>query len=330
MLGALRRLAANAEILAHGKGAPLGILAGEGLYDRAEPVRRRGGPFWPWLEGRRLHRACGPFDLALLLPNSLSSALCAWASGATERVGYALNGRAALLTRPLRVRREGLLRPVPMVDYYLGLLEALGAEVANVPRLPRLRVSAEAAAWAEAFFLRHGLAGNRPVWALNVGGSWETKRWLPRYAGQLVRRLRREGLQPLLLRGPDEQELAAAVCEAAGEPVPGADEVVGLTELVAVLARCALLVTTDSGPRHFGVAAGIPVLVLIGPTHPGYTAVDHPWLRLLCERTDCWPCHLKVCPLDFRCMRALTPERVLAAGNSLCRAAARPVGSAAP
>ena len=37
-------------------------------------------------------------------------------------------------------------------------------------------------------------------------------------------------------------------------------------------------------------------------------------IHLLSERVDCWPCHLKRCPLDFRCMRRLTPERVLEAG----------------
>lgn len=309
-LAALRRAAPQAEILAHGRGVAFKILAEEGLYDRSLPLQRRGGPVWPFLEGRRVRAWARP-DLALLLPNSVSAALVARASGAAVIAGY-VNGRGPLMTTGPRARKEGLLRPIPMVDYYLGLLEHLGAETAGIPRRPVLTQTAQQRQQAEEILTRLGLnAPHNRLWAINLGGSWVTKQWIPRYAGQLVRLLRREGIKPLLLRGPDEAELAEAVCEAAGERVPGADEVVGLAQLGAVMARCELLITTDSGPRHFGIAAGVPVLVLIGPTHPGYTAVDYDGLHLLCERVSCWPCHLKVCPLDFRCMRALTPERVL-------------------
>lgn len=323
-LRALRAAAPRAEVVAHGKPFQLSIVQGEGLFDVAAALERRGGPLWPLREGRRLRRAHGPFDAAFLLPNSVSAGLVAWASGAPLRVGYGLNGRGALLTHALPVAREGLFRPVPMVDYYLRLLEALGADTRGVLRRPTLTAAPAAREWAEAFLARAGLdaPGARRV-AINVGGSWETKQWLPEHAGALCRLLRRAGYAPLLLRGPDEGALAERVCAAAGERVPGADEVVRLGELIAVLQRCELLITTDSGPRHFGVSAGIPVLVLIGSTHPGYTAVDYPAMRLVSERVPCWPCHLKVCPLDFQCMRRLTPERVLAASEALLRDVAR-------
>ncbi|MGE0710046.1 MAG: glycosyltransferase family 9 protein [Planctomycetota bacterium] len=316
-LRALRRAAPQAEVVAHAPGVALRLLEPEGLFDRALPLLKRGGPLWPLREGRRVRREVGPLDLAVLLPNSVSAALVAAAAGAPARLGYRLNGRGALLTHGPRVAVRGLLRPIPMVDYYLDLLAEIGVETSAEPRRPTLSVTPAARDAAESFLTR--LRANAPSqrrWALNLGGSWETKRWVPQHAGRLVRLLRRAGITPILLRGPDEAELAEAVCAAAGERVPGADEVVGLGELCAVLERCELLITSDSGPRHFGVAAGIPVLVLIGSTHPGYTAVDYPPLDVVSERVDCWPCHLKTCPLDFRCMRALTAERVLAAAEA--------------
>jgi heptosyltransferase-2 len=308
-LRALRAAAPAARILVHGKGFQLAIVAGEGTYDESLKLSSS----WPLTEGRRIRETFGAPDLALILPNSFSSALTAWASGARHRIGYALNARGALLTHPIRVKRQGHLRPIPMVDYYLGILSHAGANVAAVPRVPTLTPTPEAEDWAERFLTRLRLnAPSNRVWALNIGGSWETKRWIPQHAGRLVKRLRAEGISPLLLRGPDEAGLADQVCEAAGERVPGADEVVGLCELTAVMSRCELLITTDSGPRHFGIAAGIPVVVLIGPTHPGYTAVDYEPLGLLCQRVPCWPCHLKHCPVDFKCMKSLTAERVFA------------------
>jgi heptosyltransferase-2 len=310
-LNALRRGAPKAEILAHGKGFQLEILKNEGVYDQGLTLKK-GTPWWPFSEGRRVRTAWGVPDVAFLLPNSFSAALVAKNAGATARVGYSLNLRGPLLTHGIQVRKEGLFRPIPMVDYYLRLLTHTGMPVAGTKRLPVLSASDEAKDWAERFLTRHRLnAESARVWALNIGGSWETKRWIPQHAGRLVKLLRRRGISPILLRGPDEGDLAKAVCQAAGEEVPGADEVVGLNELTAVLQRCELLLTTDSGPRHFGIAAGIPVVVLIGSTHPGYTAVDYDALELLCQRVSCWPCHLKICPVDFKCMRALTPERVL-------------------
>ncbi|MCW8141490.1 MAG: ADP-heptose--LPS heptosyltransferase, partial [Planctomycetota bacterium] len=115
----------------------------------------------------------------------------------------------------------------------------------------------------------------------------------------------------------------------AGGPIPGADEVVPLTDLVAVLRRCEVMITTDSGPRHFGVAADVPVLVLIGSTHPGYAHVDYDALDVLCDEVACWPCHLKRCPIDFRCMTRLGPERVLAAAEQLLARARAARGGAA-
>lgn len=330
-LKALRRAAPGARVLLHGRKAALGVLAHEGLHDAQAPLGRLDGPVALLREGRRLRAEHGPPDVALLLPNSFSSALVARAAGAVRRVGYALNGRRLLLTDALPAKKEGRLRPTPMVDYYLAMLERLGASTAGIARRPSLTVTPAQRERAAAFLARTRLGQDgRPVWAINIGGSWLTKRWLPEHAGALAVRLEERGVAPLLLVGPDELDLGRAAVAAAGRPIAGADEVVPLADLAAVLERCQLLVTTDSGPRHFGVAAGIPVLVLIGSTHPGYTEVDYDALDLLCERVECWPCHLKRCPIDFRCMTRLTPDKVLAAGDRLLATRARSAPREAP
>lgn len=316
-LQALRRAAPAARLTLHGKRQGLAVLVEEGLHDHAEPLGPGRGLVGLLREGRRVGRAAGDLDWGFVLPNSLSSALIARAAGARERVGYALNGRRLLLTRALPAKKEGRLRPTPMVDYYLGLLAAAGGAIDGVARRPRLTLTAAQEERADAYLRRQGVAPGRRPWALNIGGSWETKRWIPEYAGRLARLLQASGRTPLLLTGPDERDLALRAVAAAGGPIPGADEVVPLIDLAAVMRRCEVLVTTDSGPRHFGIAAGVPVLVLIGSTHPGYTQVDYPALDVLCDEAPCWPCHLKRCPIDFRCMTRLGPERVLAAAEQL-------------
>jgi heptosyltransferase-2 len=324
-LRALRRAAPGAEVALHGKRHVLPVLEGEGLHDVSLPLGPTRGLLGPIREGRRVRAEWGAPDLAFVLPNSFSSAVVARATGARERLGYALDARRLLLTRALHAKKEGRLRPTPMVDYYLGLAAAAGASTDGLARRPVLAETPAARARADALLARFGLAGAR-VWALNIGASWATKRWLPGHAARLCALIEARGARPLLLAGPDERDLARAVVEARGAPVAGADEVVPLTDLAPVLRRCEMFITTDSGPRHFGVAAGAPVLVLVGSTHQGYTQVDYERLAMVSEAVDCAPCHLKACPIDFRCMTRLLPERVVDEAEALLARLAAPAG----
>ena len=79
------------------------------------------------------------------------------------------------------------------------------------------------------------------------------------------------------------------------------------------------MVTTDTGPRHYATALGVPVVVVMGPTDPRYTAVnlDRTIVIRLTE-LECSPCHLKTCPLPHHgCMAWITPDEVLQACETL-------------
>jgi heptosyltransferase-2 len=82
----------------------------------------------------------------------------------------------------------------------------------------------------------------------------------------------------------------------------------------AAIRRAALLVTTDSGPRIFGVAFGVPTVTLFGPTSVEFTLTGSPHEICVSLGLECQPCMERTCPLSHhRCMRDLTVERVLAA-----------------
>ena len=85
---------------------------------------------------------------------------------------------------------------------------------------------------------------------------------------------------------------------------------VGTMKLAHVLA---LAVTSGA----MAVALARPVVVLMGPTDPRYTAMHLERQRVLREEVECSPCHLKVCPIDHRCMEWLRPERAVAAAEEL-------------
>ena len=84
----------------------------------------------------------------------------------------------------------------------------------------------------------------------------------------------------------------------------------------------ALLVTTDSGPRHFAAAFDVPCVTVMGPNFPELTASSLERCAVV-RRDDleCAPCLERVCPLGHqRCMAELEPERVLVAAEGLLAA----------
>jgi heptosyltransferase II len=322
-LKVMRKGFPDAQIDVHGRPHLFPFIRSGGYYDHEIPLERGRGPLWPIKEGLRLRRQRPLYDLAVVLPNSLSSAMIICAMGASRRIGYRLNGRFFFLTKVLGVRKKGKLRPIPMVSYYLQLAQAVGLDVSAVVHCPSLPVTEEALDYARQLFKAQAISADDEVWAINMGGAWVTKQWKINHAIELTKQILAAGHQVLILGGPGEEDFGRQIREAVKKKgIFGLPEfIVPLDKLVAVLGRCRILVSTDSGPRHFGVASGIPVVALIGPTHPAYTGVDYEAMSLVCEQLSCWPCHLRSCPLEgaehHKCMTALTGHRVFKACEAL-------------
>jgi heptosyltransferase-2 len=265
-------------------------------------------------------------EVAVLLPNSFRSALQAFASGIPRRVGYARGGRGVLLTDRLAFCHDGDGRrvPVPAVESYLALVRHLGCRVDSVR--PELFTTPADEAAAAVAFSRLGLGPDRPVVCLNTGGAFgPAKSWPSPYFSQLARRLVTEaGVRVLVVCGPGERAAARDIAAGAGHPdvvsLAGMELGIGLTK--ACVRRSALLVTTDSGPRHFAAAFRTPVVSLFGPTHIAWTRTYHPHAVHLYQPVPCGPCQQPVCPeRHHRCMTELAPDAVF-------RAAARLLGVA--
>ena len=273
----------------------------------------------------------GRFDLAVLLPNSFRSAWLARLGGARRRVGYERYGRGWLLTDRLAPPCDSLgkLTPTPAVEYYLKLARHLGCPVDSL-RTELYTTAADEVA-ADAAWARLGLAGDRPVVCLNTGGAFgPAKAWPAPHFAALSRRLADEaGASVLVICGPSEREAAREIVTHAAHPrvVSLADEALSLGLSKACVRRSALLVTTDSGPRHFASPFDVPVLSLFGPTHIAWTRTNHPRAVHLQHRVPCGPCQRPVCPeKHHRCMLDLTPEAVFRAASRMLTgtATARP------
>ena len=251
------------------------------------------------------------FDMAILLPNSFRSGLMAWLGGIPRRVGYERHGRGVLLTDVLHhpVDTDGRRRPTPIIEAYLKLARHLGCP-ADSNRL-ELATTADDEAAADRAWSRLGLEGEEPVVCINTGGAYgPAKNWPIGHFVDLAGRLVQSGSRVLVLCGPREKESARQIVASAADErvVSLADEDLGIGLTKACIRRASLLITTDSGPRHFAVAFDTPVVTLFGPTHIAWTRTHHPLAWHVRHPVPCGPCQRPVCPEGHhKCMRDLAP-----------------------
>lgn len=310
----------DAEIVCGIKPGHQAILDGSRSFDGYLPMKGQKGRKAFFEDVRRLRER--DFDLVVLFPNSVSSALMCLMAGVPYRLGYT-QGRRLLMTHGLKAkipkRRDGKRYgprrvPVPMPQYYAALLDTQG--MPRVDYHPILRVTEEEEAQAQVCLERLGIQPGHRLVLLNPGAAFgSTKLWYPENWARLADSLR-ERLGPearmVVLVGPGEEEIAKAIIARSGAQIQAAiDPRVPLGTLKPVVRRADAMVTTDSGPRHVAVAFDVPHVVLMGPTHPDYTSANLEHGVVVRHEVDCGPCHLKTCPLDHRCMKLITPDEVL-------------------
>ena len=118
--------------------------------------------------------------------------------------------------------------------------------------------------------------------------------------------------------GPKGQAIAEAVRDAlADDAIVLAPPQLDLRLLKSVIAKSSLLITNDTGPRHFAIAFDVPVVTIFGPTHPEWTETHYRLERKVMIPVDCGPCQKPICPLDHRCMTGIDPEVIVREAESL-------------
>jgi heptosyltransferase-2 len=259
------------------------------------------------------------FDLAILFPNSLETALVASLARVPFRIGYATDGRQALLTHALELPEWRSVKHE--VFYYLQIVAELEwlikHEQTFLNRQPdgSLNISSGRQAAARDFLRSHGVGSSndgRVLIALCPGSiNSRAKRWpAERYAELGDRLIEELEAEVILIGSAAEVDVSHAVSrQMRKQPIVLTGQT-DLAQLVAILSQVDLLVTNDTGPAHIASALGRPTLVIFGPTNPLTTRPFSPYGQVLRQPPDCAPCMLRDCPIDHRCMTAITPADV--------------------
>jgi lipopolysaccharide heptosyltransferase II len=243
------------------------------------------------------------FDVAIVFPNSLRTALEVWLAEIPRRVGYPGHNRRRLLNQvyaPKKKKKKDLQPPRHQVHHYLALAEFVGAKIEGVIERPVSRPSEKNA---------------RPVIGLCPGAEYgPAKRWLPERYAEVVRIIHEmTGAEWKIVGVQKDRPIADAIVNAAAVPVTDLVGKTTLTELMDHLRSCDLLLTNDTGTMHLAAFLGVPTVSIFGSTEPVLTGPLGPQHRVLRHHVDCSPCFLRECPLDFRCMKAIGVAEVVEA-----------------
>ena len=247
------------------------------------------------------------FDQAIVLPNSLKSALVPFLARIPRRTGWLGEQRWGLLND---VRRLDKKRWPMTVQRFVALGRAPNEEPMAVDQIPipQLALSSDSNAMLASF----GLTADSPVLALCPGAEFgASKQWPERHYAQLAQDYLDQGWQVWLLGSTNDAASCARINSATNEQCFDLSGRTTLPQAVDLLAQTALVVSNDSGLMHIAAALNRPLVAIYGSTDPGHTpplSLNHRIARL---GLSCSPCFKRECPLEhLRCLNDLTPDAV--------------------
>ena len=255
------------------------------------------------------------FDAAIILPNSFDSALIPWLAGIPVRLGKNSDGRGLLLTG---CYRPDELTPIcHEVEYYLGLLGHFG--ITGQAAAPFLSTTPAEDGEAAALLDRHGIRADDFLLGINPGAAFgSAKRWYPDRFADVARQLSRlKKARVVIFGGPGETDIAAEIEQHLGGVCLNLAGTTTVRGLMALIRKCSLFITNDSGPMHVAAAFGVPLVAIFGSTDHATTSPYTERAVVVRKDIECAPCKLRECPIDHRCMKAVTADDVVSAAEQL-------------
>jgi lipopolysaccharide heptosyltransferase II len=256
------------------------------------------------LSSVRLLRREPSFDVAILFPNSVRAALESWLTRIPRRVGYRGHSRRWLLNQIVPVPRK----PGPPEHHslrFLRIARECGADTFDSDRsradvqYPTPNVQ---------------MAINRQPIKIGLCPGAEygpAKRWLPKRFAEAAEKISAQSFVQWILFGtPRDATIGAEIAAVLGDYCVNRVGQTTLDQLIDELRECRLLLTNDTGTMHLAALLGVPVVAIFGSTEPRLTGPLGDGHVVLRHHVECSPCFLRECPIDFRCMKAVSVQEV--------------------
>ncbi len=258
-----------------------------------------------WHSARQL-RARG-YDQALVLPNSLKSALLPFFAGIPQRTGFVGEMRYGLLNDTHSL--DELATPL-MVERFARLAEPKKQALTRPLPSPALRVNTEQ---RDTTLMRLNLSIQAPIIAFCPGAEYgPAKRWPEQHFATLAKALHAQGFQIWLIGSNKDQALGEALNSHSDGLCQNLCGKTNLDEAVDLLSCASAVVSNDSGLMHVAAALDRPLIAIYGSSSPDFTPPLSPKARIVSLNLECSPCFKRECPLGhLDCLRKLEPSVIL-------------------
>lgn len=256
------------------------------------------------LIGKKI-REQGPFDVAILFPNSIRSAIEATKGNIPHIVSYPAKWRNRMIHQLIPPRNASSGPRPHHVTHYLKIAETIGADLSDQtifdpppvmpkPTTGRIAISAGA----------------------DYGPSkcWPTDRFIA--AARHINE-RHPDAHFVLIGTKSEKEIGKQIASELGKDCEDMTGRTNLKELMDELLRCTLLITNDTGSMHLAAHLGVPTVAIFGSTEPTWTGPLGKGHEILRHHVPCSPCFLRNCAMDFSCMKKITPLEVAGAVDDI-------------
>jgi ADP-heptose:LPS heptosyltransferase len=174
--------------------------------------------------------------------------------------------------------------------------------------------------WAEETIKRFSENGKHLIIGVNMESSYSLKAWAEERFIAVMRSLINESVRFLIL-GRLSIDISQKMKEYSKDIVLNLSGQTGLEELLAIISRCDLFFSIDSGPAHLAQAYQVPTLVLFGPSNDKEFGPVNPIHSVIIAKRDCGgpPCVLGPCPFPKSCMENIREEQVITKLVSMIR-----------
>ena len=264
-----------------------------------------------WQFGRNLTQRA--YQRAVVLPNSLKSALIPAFAGIPERIGFTGEVRLGLLNRRHRLDPDAV--PL-MVERFAQLAETPGTLPLRPVPFPQLISTPEQQAGTLA-----AIGEQRPdkLVILCPGAEYgPAKRWPIRHFAELAKILHQRHFAVWILGSKKDAEVGEAIAAQSGHCCRNLCGNTNLEQAIDLLAISTFVVTNDSGLMHVAAAVNRPLVALFGSSSPGFTPPLSKQAAILSLQMPCSPCFKRDCPLGhLDCLENIPPAHVLDAAEKL-------------
>ena len=259
------------------------------------------------------------FDLALILHPNNRMHLITFFAAIAHRVGYDRKMGFLLTDKIKHTKQYGEKHEL---EYCLDFVRFLGIEPQD--KVPFMPIKNESEAWVRELFKQEHINQEDKLLAIHLSASCPSRIWPPERFAEVAEELaRRHGFKVVVVASSKDFAIAESIAKNIHHRVVNLAGKTSLSQLASLIKKCALFISSDSGPAHIASAVGTPVLCLFGRSQKGLSPKR--WMtvgkqdKFLHKNVGCIECLAHNCIKEFACLKAITVDDVLTTADEILK-----------